>query len=48
MDAYIQHKHDMFMKKEYPKKTSNVFDRLGKDQKVRNERNTEIIKRAES
>ena len=36
------------MKKEYPKKASNVFDRLGQDQKARNERNTEMIKRAES
>ena len=35
MDAYIQHKHDLFMKKEYPKKASNVFDRLDKDKKER-------------
>ena len=48
MDAYIQHKHDLFMKKEYPKKASNVFDRLDKDKKEREERNQEIVKKAET
>ena len=41
-DKFMQAKHDLYMKKSHPNKTSNVFDRLEQDKRNRNENAAEM------
>ena len=44
-DKFMQAKHDAYMKKSHPTKTSNVFDRLEQDKRNRNENAIEMQKK---